>query len=199
MKKIIKLPNVDKTLKTSLFEALEKRRSIRKWSKEDLSLEHISNLLWCACGITKEASKRSKSKRTIPSASNCQCISLYVSLASGVYEYIEEEHELVEVSKLDIRSLLGTQKIIKEAPFGIIYVSDFSKFKTYLGSNDEKKWFVSGTECGAISQNIYLYCASTNLTSLMIGLVDRDKLENILNLDSHKKIIYTHIIANKNL
>ena len=53
-----KLPTPQKDLDFPLMKALENRRSIRKWKDSSLSNQDLSNLLWAACGITKEETKR---------------------------------------------------------------------------------------------------------------------------------------------
>jgi len=59
-------PPPQKHLDYTLMQALATRRSIRKWQKAPLSKQELSDLLWAACGITKEATTSSKSRRTSP-------------------------------------------------------------------------------------------------------------------------------------
>jgi len=81
------------------------------------------------------------------------------------------------------------------APVGLIYVSDYSKLKTFYFKDDNRKWFTSSTDTGFISQNVYLYCAAANLSTVILGLVDRDKLHKTLELNENEKIIYTQIVG----
>lgn len=198
MSKIIKLLEPEKNLEFPLMKALLFRRTKRKWSQENLLLQEVSNLLWCACGINQTETKKSKSKRTSPSATNSQIISLYITLDSGLYKYDEKSHSLVSIFEKDIREHLGTQKMMKSAPLGIVFVSDYSKMKTYMKGDPNKQWFVSGTECGCISQNIYLYCAAANLNTALLGLVNRENLHQVMGLAEHQKIVYTQAVG-KNL
>lgn len=195
MNKIIELPEPQKDLVFPLMKALLFRRTKRKWLQENLLLQDISNLLWCACGINQEETKKSKSKRTSPSATNSQIISLYITLDTGLYKYDENRHQLIMIFERDIREYLGTQKMMKSAPLGIVFVSDYSKMKTYMKGDPNKQWFVSGTECGCISQNIYLYCASANLNTALLGLVNREKLHKVMGLLDHEKIVYTQAVG----
>ena len=190
MKDII-LPAPQLDLDFPLMEALKNRRTKRKWKPEPLSMQEVSDILWCACGETKPATNRSKNRRTVPSACNSQLIKVYAALESGVYKYNEPEHKLVQITKEDIRCNIGTQKMMKSAPFGIIYVADFGKSTGIIKSNYGQKMFVGGTEAGLMSQNVYLYCAAAGLNTVLIALTDRDYLKKSLRLDESCEVIYT--------
>ena len=190
------LPQPQKDLPFPLMKALEHRRTTRTWTDDAVSEQDLSNLLWAACGITVRATRTGKQKRTAPSAANCQEIRLFVALPEGLYEYDEANHALLLRMNKDIRDSIGTQKMMKSAPVGIIFVSDYSRMKTYLAKDDVRKWFVSGTDAGFISQNIYLYCAAANLSTAVLGLVDREELGRLLGLCPHEKVVYTQVVGN---
>src|SRR6056297_1680069 len=124
MENRIKLPEPERDLDFPLMKALEMRRTVRKWNDTALSRQELSNLLWAACGITKNKHGKVKSKRTAPSACNSQEIRVYVLLKEGVFRYSEENHELIEIVADDIREHVGTQKMMKSAPLGLVYVAD---------------------------------------------------------------------------
>lgn len=191
----IALPEPQKDLSFPLMKALEIRRTKRKWKGDDLSYQEISNLLWAACGQTMKETQRSKNRRTAPSGRNSQTIKVFVASRCGLYEYNEKEHLLALKVKDDIREHLTNQKMIKNRPLGLIYVSDFSNLKGYVGTDEKRKLFVAGTETGFISQNVYLYCASANLNTVVIGLVNREKLRKIMALNDFENIIYTQAIG----
>lgn len=193
--KIIKLPIPQKDLAFPLMKALEKRRSKRKWIGRPLSEQELSNLLWAACGISRQESKQSNSKRTAPSACDSQEIKIYIALENGLFLYNEKNHQLIQILNQDIRADLGTQKIMKTAPAGLIYVTDFSKMKSVLFQDDQQKWLFSVTDTGFISQNVYLYCSAANLNTVVLGLVDRDKLQNIMGLQEHERVVFTQPVG----
>ena len=195
MANTIKLPMPQKDLAFPLMKALERRRSIRKWTDEPLLEQELSNLLWAACGISKEETKRAKSKKTAPSACNSQAIKIYVAMKKGLFLYIEKDHQLDQILSKDIREHVGTQKMTHSAPIGLIYVSDFSKMKTFLFKDDNRRWFISATDTGFISQNVYFYCAAMKLSTVILGLVNREKLHEIMGLKEHEKIIYTQVVG----
>jgi SagB-type dehydrogenase family enzyme len=189
----IKLPLPQKDLDFPLMKAFEKRRSIRKWKNDALSDQELSNLLWAACGVTKEETK--KNKRTAPSACNSQEIKIYVATKKGLFLYDEKHHQLIQILSKDIRENIGNQKMMQSAPVGLIYVSDYSKMTNFLFRNDEIKWFFSGTDAAFVSQNAYLYCAAAKLSTVVLGLVNRDKLHEIMGLKECEKVVYTQVIG----
>ncbi len=64
MKNDLVLPAPQTDSPFTLMNALETRRTTRKWNGEAVSEQDLSNLLWAACGITKEKKGNTKSKRT---------------------------------------------------------------------------------------------------------------------------------------
>jgi nitroreductase len=92
----------------SVEEALSKRRSIRTYSDENLTIEEVSQLLWAAHGITSP-----RGGRTAPSADALYPLELYLIVGDvdgfdkGVYKYRPEEHELEKVVDGDKRGELA--------------------------------------------------------------------------------------------
>jgi SagB-type dehydrogenase family enzyme len=193
--KIIKLPDPQKDLDFPLMEALERRRSVRKWNKIPLSEQELSNLLWAACGITKEKYGKVKSKRTAPSACNSQEIRVYVIAQEGVFLYDEENHQLIKTVSRDIREEIGTQKMMKSAPLGLVFVADLSRMKSPFLRSQEAKRFSAWVDTGYVSQNVYLYSAAANLGTVVLSLVDRDKLHNLMKLKEEEKIVLTQVVG----
>jgi len=190
-----KLPTPQKNLDFPLMKALEKRRSTRKWKSDPLSDQELSNLLWAACGITKEETNKTKSKRTAPSAHNWQEIKIYVAMKKGLFLYDEKDYQLIRILSKDIRENISTQKMMHSAPVGLVYVSDFSKLSSYFAKDDDLRWFISGTDTGFISQNVYLYCAAAKLSTVILGWVNRDKLHEIMRLKECEKVVYTQVVG----
>jgi len=195
MKKNIKLPTPERELDFPLMKALEQRRSIRKWKHTSLTNQEISNLLWAACGITKQKYGKVKNKRTAPSACNSQEIRVYAIMRKGVFLYSEETHELINILSKDIRENIGTQKMMKSAPFGLVFVADLSRMKSPFLRTEEAKRFSAWVDTGFISQNVYLYAAASNLGTVVLSLVNRDKLHKLMRLKEHEKIVLTQVVG----
>jgi len=170
-----------------LMAALKERKSQRSFSPRELPLDILSNLLWSACGINRPES----GKRTAPSAVNWQEIDIYVAMQKGLYLYNPRKHSLDPLMAGDIRQDCGMQPFMQRAPVNIIYVADFSR----MGGQIQDKIFYSATDAGFISQNVYLFCASEGLATVVLGLVKKEKLAKIMNLKEHQKVILTQPIG----
>ena len=171
-----------------LMQALSDRRSTRSFRDEPLSEQMLANLLWAAFGVNRPAS----GKRTAPSARNWQEIDIYVCLESGCYQYRAELHALVLRVRDDIRAFTGTQAFVAQAPVNVVYVADFSRMH---GATEDQKKFYSAADAGFISQNVYLFCASEDLATVVRGLVDRTTLAEKMRLGTDQKIILAQTIG----
>jgi SagB-type dehydrogenase family enzyme len=184
----IQLPKPQMEGGKPLMQALKERASLREFSPEKLPLQVLSNMLWAACGINRPDS----GKRTAPSAQNWQEIDIYVATAEGLYLYDPKENALKPILSEDIRALTGTQLFVKDAPVNLIYVSDYSK--AGRASTAERE-FYSAAVTGCISQNVYLYCASEGLATVVRGLIDRDALAKAMRLRPDQKVILAQTVG----
>ncbi len=171
-----------------LMEVLNDRKSSREYSTRKLSDQIMSDMLWAAFGINRPES----GKRTAPSAVNWQEIDIYVSTEEGVYLYDPHEHMLKPFLHQDIRAETGRQDFPATAPVNLIFVADFSRME---GASQEQKIFYSATDTCFISQNVYLYCASEGLATVVRGAVDKDALEKVMKLPSNLQVILTQTVG----
>src|SRR5512136_2194890 len=178
---VIKLPAPQMTGGKPLLDCLKARQSARDFGAEKLSPQALSNLLWAADGINRPDS----GKRTAPSAVNWQDIDLYAATADGLFLYLPKEHALKKVLAEDVRAATGSQDFVKTAPLDLVFVSDYTKLQR---GTDEDKRFYSGAHTGFVSQNVYLYCASEGLVTVVRGLVDRDAAAKIMKLRPEQHI-----------
>jgi nitroreductase len=171
-----------------LMQALRDRKSSREFSPEKLSPQVLSDLLWAAFGVNRPDS----GKRTAPSARNWQEIDIYVATAEGLYLFDAKPHQLKQVLTEDIRAMLGHQPFVKEAAVNLIYVADFSKMGTV---SDEEKEFYSAAHTGFIAQNVYLFCASEGLATVVRALIDRPALAKAMKLRSDQRITLSQTVG----
>jgi nitroreductase len=170
-----------------LIQVLWKRQSSRELSSEPLSAEILSNMLWAAFGIN-----RPDGKRTAPSAKNQQEIDIYVATAKGLYLYDAKANLLKPILAEDIRGLTGRQPFVKEAAANLIYVADYSRMGAYA---EDEKIFYSAADTGFISENVYLYCASEGLATVVRANIDRPALANVMKLRADQKIIMAQSVG----
>ena len=174
-----------------LMQALKARKSSRVFSDKKLPPQVLSNLLWAAFGVNRQVSGKT-GKRTAPSAKNWQEIDIYVALAEGLYLYDAKENILTPILAKDIRAAVGRQKFTQEAPVNLIFVANLEK----MGRADKKsKDFYSATDTGFISQNVYLYCASEGLATVVIGMVDKPRLQGKMKLRPSQHVILTQPVG----
>ena len=170
------------------MQVLKDRQSSREFSSEILPVQVLSDLLWAAFGINHPES----GKRTAPTAMNKQEIDIYVSMKEGLYLYNAKVHTLEPVIVEDIRAFTGGQSFVKDAPVNLVFVADFSKMGD---GSEEQKTFYSATDTGFISQNVYLYCASQGLVTVVRGWVDKAALEKKMGLRSDQKVILAQTVG----
>jgi len=105
---IIRLPEPRHDSETSIEESLLKRRSVRDYSDEPLTLSEISQLLWAVQGTTN----KEIGFRTAPSAGALYPLEVYIvagnvnRLPDGIYKYKTREHGLERIAKGDKRAKL---------------------------------------------------------------------------------------------
>lgn len=186
--KTIKLLPPQKEIGKPLMQVLNLRQSSRTFDKAPLSQQDLSNLLWAAFGINRPET----GKRTAPSARNWQEIDVYVLTAEGAFLYDAKTHSLQQVITEDIRSMAGKQDFVGTAPLNLVYVADYTK--TGDASQEDRQIYCSA-DAGFIAQNVYLYCASQNLSVVVRGMVDRDALSKKLNFKSGQKIILAQTVG----
>ncbi|MDD5408970.1 MAG: SagB/ThcOx family dehydrogenase [Candidatus Omnitrophica bacterium] len=169
------------------MQALKERKTIRNFSSRPLSLQLLSELLWAANGVNRPKAKG----RTAPSANNLQEIDIYVSMQSGLYLYDPFQNSLQLINKQDIRSVTGKQDFVAIAPVTLIYVADLSR----AGKRGAKSEFYAACDTGFIGQNVYLYCASEGLATVVRGLFDEQTLSKVMNLRPEQKIILAQTVG----
>ena len=177
---VIKLPAPKMEGGMPMLQALKERKSSREFNAEKLPLPVLSNLLWAAWGVN-----RPDGHHTAPSASNRQEIDVYVAMAEGLYLYEAKEHQLKRVAADDIRALTGTQPYVKDAAVNLVYVADLARGNRTDPAAIE---FYTGTNAAFLAQNVYLFCASEKLATVVRASIDRQALAKAMKLRPDQKI-----------
>jgi SagB-type dehydrogenase family enzyme len=186
--KPIKLPPAETSGGMPLMEALSLRQTGREYSPEKLSPQVMSNLLWAAFGINR----KDTGKRTAPSAMNWQETDIYVALEEGLYLYNAADQVLEPVLAEDLRADTGKQPFVAGAPVNLVFVSDYSRMSRVA---EEQKATYAAADVGFISQNVYLYCASAGLATVVRGYVDKEALAKKMGLREDQKVVLAQTVG----
>ena len=171
-----------------LMQVLKDRHSSREFRGDKLPPQVLSNLLWAAFGVNRPDS----GKRTAPSAMNRQEIDIYVATQDGLYVYDAKANALNPVLAQDLRAATGMQPFVKDAPLNLVYVADFAKAGS-ASSEDQVIYAAAGT--GFISQNVYLFCASEGLATVVRASFDRVALPKLMKLRPDQRIILVQTVG----
>ncbi len=185
----VRLPEPKTSGGMPLMDALRLRESLRSFDTKQLTDQQLSDLLWAAFGVSRTES----GLRTAPSARNWQDIDIYVVMELGWYLYDHTEHALVRKGTEDLRAYTGTQAFVATAPVNLVFVSDHTRMGE--GVDEETRSFYASNHAGYISQNVYLYCASEGLATVVRGLIDRDRIREVLRLGDHQQVIFAQTVG----
>jgi nitroreductase len=163
-----------------LMQALKERRTTRSFAEQPLPPQVLSNLLWAANGIN-----RPDGRRTAPSARNWQEIDVYVAMPEALYVYDARAHGLRRVVARDVRAQIGSQPHSREAPLTLVFVADEQKMG---GADEESRRSYAAADAAFIAQNVYLFCASEALASVVFAMIDRPGFTQAAGLKPHQRI-----------
>lgn len=176
----------------SVEEAILERRSVRRFRREPLTLEEVSQLLWSAQGITGRGGYRAA-----PSAGALYPLELYVvaglvdGLESGVYHYSPEEHSLDMTFKGDVRSALSAaalhQEFVEEAPVSFVIAAVYDRVTRYYG---ERGVMYVHFEVGHAAQNLSLMAVALGLGSVPVGAFRDNAVSKVLGLSPYHHPLY---------
>ncbi len=170
-----------------LMRVLHDRKTLREFSPRPLPRQLLSNLLWAGFGINRPGTGH----RTAPSALNSQEIELYVATAEGLFLYEPRTNQLRPVAAGDLRGKTGGQDFVKTAPVALVFVADLGRLSKAPPKDRERYAWI---DAGYVSQNIYLFCASEGLATVVHEL-DRRPLQETLRLKADQLVILAQSVG----
>ena len=170
-----------------VMQALKERKSVRDFKPDALTDQQMADLLWAAFGMNRPEIDH----RTAPSAQNNQDVDIYVATAGGLFMYEAKPHQLKKVSDEDVRPLTSGQPFAKVAPVQLVYVSDYARMPKV---KPEMRDLYAGVDTGCIVQNVYLYCASAGLATVVHEL-DREPLAKAMQLRTEQHIVVAQAVG----
>ncbi|HVZ20098.1 MAG TPA: SagB/ThcOx family dehydrogenase [Vicinamibacterales bacterium] len=184
----IELPSPNRSGGMPLMEALQKRESRREFAPQALQEQTLSDLLWACSGINRPE----LGGRTAPSAMNSQEVQLYVALPQGLFRYEPTAHTLQLEAATDVRRVTGYQDFVDTAPLDLIYVADHARMKLVPAAQREAYAFAAA---GAMAQNVYLYCASAGLATVIRAWFDRHALSQAMGLEADQQLLLAQTVG----
>ena len=186
-RKITPLPQPNPKGTVSVEEALARRRSIRSFSKEKLTAEGISQLLWAAQGVTQEET----GFRTAPSAGALYPLEVYLVTEDGLFHYIPQGHRLETLKDSDLRGQLSRaalgQSSVRDAAADIVVTAIYSRTTRKYGRRGERYVHI---EAGHLGQNIHLQAVALGLNSVSVGAFYDDQVKKVLSLPKEEVPLY---------
>ncbi len=172
----------------SLWEAIQKRRSVRDFGNEPITKDVLSLLLWASQGITKKYP--GFSLRAAPSAGALYPVETYVvvhnveGIEPGVYHYDVMNHALDEIRRGDFRDetaeaaldqgFVGTCNVV------FIWTAVFGRSKWKYR---ERAYRYVYLDAGHIAQNVALAAVSLGLGSCQVAALYDDEVNAVVGAD----------------
>jgi SagB-type dehydrogenase family enzyme len=190
-----------------VIEAIRRRRSRREFTKEPLSLEELSFLLWATQGIDEKATQAFEKwlltkdpaavearaiLRTVPSAGGRHPFETYLlvnrvgKLEPGLYRYLSAEHKL-----LFLRAGKELTEQVAKAFMRWVHRSAVVFIWTTIPYRTEWRYSIMAhkmiaQESGHICQNLYLASEAIGVGTCAITY-DQGKVDGILGVDGKEE------------
>lgn len=187
---VLPKPKTDGSM--SVEEAIWKRRSVREYRREPITLGQLSQILWAAQGVTDPRS----GYRAAPSPGAKQTLELYVftrkegitGLPAGVYHYEPAAHSITRVKTgdltLSLQSAAGGQEQIGQAAATIALTGVFGRATAKYG---ERGIQYALQESGSAGENVYIEATALGLGTVMMGAFNDDQVGQLIGTANGEK------------
>jgi hypothetical protein len=170
------------------MQALWQRQSQREFGTQPLPEPVLGELLWAAAGVNRP----SLGGRTAPSAMNSQEVDVFVALPAGLYLYDPAAHALRLEAPSDVRGVTGYQDFTDEAALDLVFIADHRRMSLVPAAQREAYAFAAA---GAMAQNVYLYCASKGLATVIRAWIDRQALGQAMGLEADQQVLLAQTVG----
>ncbi|AVX05973.1 hypothetical protein MXMO3_03470 (plasmid) [Maritalea myrionectae] len=186
----------------SLFDVLDRRKTVREFFPHQATLEQLSDLLFCSFGYfhkhkNGEAEQYEPFKRrTSPSGGCLQSVEAYVcvfnveGLDNGIYWYDAENHALKfvenEISYDELSAMLVSQFFGNDCSFGVFLAANLERFTWKYKTT--RAYRVVSMEIGHFSQTAQLVGTAMGLNTWITGAFNDAKIEQTLHLHDERSI-----------
>ena len=188
----------------NLRNAIEERRSVRRYDKQSLNLEELAFLLWCTQGVQTE--NPNATFRTVPSAGARHALETFLlvnrvaDLKPGLYRYLALSHTLAQmksdkkVRDLILAGCLG-QGFVKTSAVTFAWAADIKRMAWRYG---ERGYRYIHLDAGHVCQNLYLAAAAVDCGACAIAAFDDALMNSTLGLDGIRQFtVYIAAVGKK--
>jgi SagB-type dehydrogenase family enzyme len=177
----------------SIWEVMERRRSIRAFSSQPMTYGDLSQLIRATQGITSRGS--GFSFRTAPSAGALYPIETYVvvnrveGIPSGLYHYAVERGEIVQLKEgrlgPDLRRAGLGQEMLEEAACVFVWTAMIERSKWKYR---ERAFRYIYMDAGHIGQNLYLAAGAMGLGCCTVGAFYDEEVDRLIGVDGKEEV-----------
>lgn len=199
----IPLPRSWNIAQENITPLLQYRRSLRKYSTEPVSLEHLAFMLWASQGITGQAGKYLF--RTAPSGGALYPVETYISVHSvqglnaGLYHFAAEHFVLDRLTEQDAAEAVTRacldQKFMARAAVVFLWTGIFRRTMSKYGDRGMRYILL---DAGHICQNLLLAAEAVGCGGCPIGAFYDGELNDLLQIDGEEEsILYAASVGKK--
>jgi SagB-type dehydrogenase family enzyme len=182
----IALPEPSLAGTVSLEEAIERRRSMRRFGPGVLPVGTIGQLLWAGQGVTSP-----DGKRAAPSAGALYPLELYAVTAAEVMHYLPHGHRAETRVTPDLRPQLKAaalgQASVGAAPVVIVVAAEPGRLSERYGTKADA---FTDLEAGHAAQNMLLQAVVRGLAAVPVGSLDGSRVARTLALPPGQAVVY---------
>ena len=199
----ISLPPPQLKGRFSLEEMIAKRRSVRTFLAEPLTLSQLGQILWAAQGLSAE-----RTLKTAPSAGATYPLEIFVligkqsittseaqlasdELQAGIYHYEAQSHSLrlhkPGDSRPDLARAAVNQEFVLGAPVDIVICALYHRTCSRYGKRGER---YTHMEVGHVGENIHLQAVALDLATVEVGAFHDEEVREILGVEEHIRPLY---------
>ena len=189
----------------SVRQAIEDRRSVRKYADTPLTLGELSGLLWWTQGV-RDLRPGVATFRTVPSAGARHAFETYLlvnrvdGVEAGLYRYLAVEHQLQRVSDdAEMPAKLTTacfeQKMVSDSAVTFIWTAVVYRMAWRYGQRGYRYLLL---DAGHVCQNLYLAAEAVNAGVCAIAAFEDRAVNRLLGIDGRKHLtVYLATVGKK--
>lgn len=187
-----------------LIEAIRRRRSLRQFTADPLTLEELSFLLWATQGMSKTGTgpgdvlwKGAATLRTVPSGGARHPFETYLlvnrveGLERGVYRYLPLLHKLcflrayAEIADM-VEETWGSRGSLWES--AVVFIWTVIPYRTEWRYSVLSPKIIA-LDAGHLCQNLYLASEAVGAGTCAIAAYDQKRVDAIVNVDGEEEFV----------